>query len=126
MVGSAGAIGTSLAKHLADLTNNIRLVSRNPRKVNESDLLFKADLTNPAETLLAVEGSSICYLTVSREYKSSVWQQYWPVIIRNVTEACMTHKRKLVFLDNMYALDTSPYGQMTEQTPIKPSGKKVR
>lgn len=124
ILGAGGPIGTSLAMHLKAYTNNIRLVSRNPRKVNEGDMLFRADLTNPAEARHAVEGSNICYLTVGLEYKSKVWQQYWPVIIRNVAEACMMHKSKLVFFDNIYALDPAHYGQITEQTPIRPNSRK--
>lgn len=124
ILGSGGPVGTSLAMHLKAYTNNIRLVSRNPRKVNEGDLLFRADLTNPAEARLVVEGSNICYLTVGLEYKSKVWQQYWPIVIRNVAEACMMHKSKLVFFDNIYALDPAQYGHITEQTPIKPNSRK--
>ncbi|MBK9291798.1 MAG: NAD-dependent epimerase/dehydratase family protein [Bacteroidetes bacterium] len=124
ILGAGGPIGTSLAIHLTSFTGNIRLVGRNPRKVNPTDMLHRADLTNAAEARMAVEGSSICYLTVGLEYKTSVWQKYWPVLIRNVAEACMMHKCKLVFFDNVYALDPAHFGQITEQTPIKPSSKK--
>ena len=35
--GSGGAIGIPLAKELKKYTNQIRLVSRNPKKLYESD-----------------------------------------------------------------------------------------
>ncbi|HMM11636.1 MAG TPA: NAD-dependent epimerase/dehydratase family protein [Bacteroidales bacterium] len=124
ILGSGGAIGTSLAMYLAHYTSNIRLVSRNPRKVNDSDTLFKADLTNADDVRRAVEGSSICYLTVGIRYNTKQWQRQWPVIIRNVAEACIMHHCKLVFFDNVYALDPDHYGQITEDTPIRPASKK--
>jgi len=41
ILGAGGAIGTELAKALTKYTNKIRLVSRNPKKVNPGDeLLF--------------------------------------------------------------------------------------
>lgn len=44
ILGSSGAIGTELAKALAAYTQQIRLVSRNPKKVNETDETFPADV----------------------------------------------------------------------------------
>jgi len=40
---------------LRQFTKKIRLVSRNPAKVNESDETVAADLTDQKATLLAVE-----------------------------------------------------------------------
>ncbi len=68
ILGSGGAIGIELAKTLVSYTNNIRLVSRNPQKVNDSDQLYQADLTKPDEVLKAVEGSNIVYLTAGFPY----------------------------------------------------------
>ncbi len=46
ILGSGGAIGTPLARELAAYTDKIRLVSRNPKKINENDELFPADITD--------------------------------------------------------------------------------
>ena len=46
ILGSGGAIGIPLAKELSKYTDLVRLVARHPKKVNESDELFTADLTN--------------------------------------------------------------------------------
>ncbi len=48
ILGSGSAAGTELAKQLINYTNNIRLVSRNPQKINETDQLIKADLSDLA------------------------------------------------------------------------------
>lgn len=63
ILGSGGAIGIELARALKPYTDSIRLVSRNPQKVNASDHLFSADLSRQADVLKAVNGSEIAYLT---------------------------------------------------------------
>ena len=68
ILGSGGAIGIELAKALMSYTTNIRLVSRNPQRVNESDQLYKANLTKPNEVLKVVESSEVVYLTVGLSY----------------------------------------------------------
>lgn len=67
ILGSGGAIGTELAKALTPFTKDIRLVSRNPKKVNETDHLFPADLTDKEQISKAIAGSEVCYLTVGFE-----------------------------------------------------------
>jgi len=45
ILGSSGVIGTEVAKALnKSFTEEIRLVSRNPKQVNPTDQFFKADL----------------------------------------------------------------------------------
>jgi len=80
ILGSGGAIGTELALALTKYIKKIRLVSRNPKKVNPTDELVQADLLNPEEVKKAVAGSSIVYLTVGFEYKASVWAKKWPLV----------------------------------------------
>lgn len=124
ILGAGGAIGHELAGALSHFTQNIRLVSRNPQKVNPNDSLFPADLTQTDQVDKAVEGSTIVYLTVGFEYNIKVWRNQWPKLMRNVIEACKKHNAKLVFFDNVYMYDPDHMGQMTEETPIKPVSKK--
>ena len=123
ILGSSGIIGTELAKTLTQYTDRIRLVSRNPQKVNTSDELFTADLTDTQQVMNAVEGSGIVYLTVGLQYKINVWQNQWPLIMQNVIDACRTYKAKLVFFDNVYAYGLVK-GWMKEDTLINPASKK--
>jgi uncharacterized protein YbjT (DUF2867 family) len=104
ILGSGGAIGTELAKALSKFTTEIRLVSRNPQKVNDTDSLFSADLSAQEQVEQAVQGSVICYLTLGYDYNTKLWQEKWPPLIRNVVEACIKHQSKLVFFDNVYAI----------------------
>ena len=50
ILGSGGSIGIPLAKELKNYTNEIRLVSRNPKKVNDTDELYPLDLNDLAKT----------------------------------------------------------------------------
>jgi nucleoside-diphosphate-sugar epimerase len=103
ILGAGGVIGSELAKSLPKFTNQIRLVSRNPKKVNQSDEIVSADLLNGEQTLKAVEGSEVVYLTAGLPYNIKIWQSQWPTIMRNVIGACVQHNAKLVFFDNVYS-----------------------
>lgn len=123
ILGAGGVIGIELAKHLPQYTNHIRLVNRNPKQVNPTDELFKADLLNPNDVLKAVEGSEVVYLTVGLPYSIEVWQKDWETVMRNTINACKTHNAKLVFFDNVYMYGKVK-GEMTEETPLHPTSEK--
>jgi nucleoside-diphosphate-sugar epimerase len=124
ILGANGTIGSILARELHSYTSAIRLVSRNPRKVNDSDELFPADLTQANQVDQAISGSSIVYLLVGFEYNIKVWQKQWPLLMQRTIDSCIQHKAKLVFFDNVYMYDRAFLEHMTEETPIKPSSKK--
>ncbi len=123
ILGSTGVIGNELAKALTAYTNKIRLVSRNPKKINESDEIFTADLSNKEQTLKAVENSYVVYLVVGLEYDVNVWRRKWPVVMQNVIDACKKHNSKLVFFDNVYAYGKVE-GWMKEDAPYHPMSEK--
>lgn len=124
ILGSGGAIGNDLARELKKYDKNIRLVSRNPKKINDDDELFPCDLTNPNEVNNAVQGADVAYLTVGLPYKAKVWQKLWPVVMKNVISACIKQKAKLVFFDNIYMYNPNKLNPMTEETEIQPASKK--
>src|SRR3712207_252090 len=105
ILGSGGSIGHELAQELTKYTNQIRLVSRNPKRVNANDELFAADLSDKSQVDKAVAGSEIVYVTVGFEYDTKVWREKWPALMKNVIEACKKYKAKLVFFDNVYMYD---------------------
>jgi nucleoside-diphosphate-sugar epimerase len=124
ILGANGTIGSVLAKELKQFTNEIRLVSRNPRKVNETDELFPADLSDPAQVEKAISGSSIVYLMVGFDYNIKVWQDKWPKLMRTTLDACIKHKVKLVFFDNVYMYASDQIANMTEESKMNPPSKK--
>jgi putative NADH-flavin reductase len=98
ILGANGTIGKLLAMELMTYTNQIRLVSRNPKKVNETDELFPADLSNPEMVEKAIEGSEVVYLVVGFDYNIKVWRDKWPKLMKATIAACIKHKTRLVFL----------------------------
>jgi len=126
ILGASGQIGHELAVHLKrDFTGDIRLVSRNPRKVNDTDQLHKANLLDAGDTLRAVEGSDIVYLTAGLPMDTRLWVEQWPVIMTNVIDACAAYGARLVFFDNTYMYPQTDAPQ-TEDTEFQPYGEKGR
>jgi nucleoside-diphosphate-sugar epimerase len=124
ILGANGTIGSVLAKELLKYTDKIRLVSRNPRRVNGTDELFPADLTEATAVDKAVEGSQVVYLVVGLDYTIKVWEEKWPKLMRATIDACIRHNARLVFFDNvyMYGINAIPY--MTEASEINPPSRK--
>ncbi|MDV2080642.1 NAD-dependent epimerase/dehydratase family protein [Marinobacter xestospongiae] len=126
ILGASGQIGQELAISLArDFTTDLRLVSRNPKKVNETDQLLSADLLDPDQAMKAVEGSEIVYLTAGLPMDDQLWVEQWPVMMNNVIKACAAHQAKLVFFDNTYMYPQTDTPQ-TEDAPFRPNGAKGR
>lgn len=123
ILGSNGVIGQNIAKTLPQYTNKIRLVSRQPKKVNETDELLAADLLITEQVNNAVKGSETVFLTAGILYRIKLWREQWPVIMNNVIEACKHHNSKLVFFDNVYSYG-KVNGWMTEETRYNPCSKK--
>lgn len=124
ILGANGQIAEELARELhRNYTTDIRLVSRNPKKINGTDQLFFANLLDAQATDKAVAGSKIAYLTVGLPMNAQMWTAQFPVMMKNVIDACKKHKCKLVFFDNtyMYAKTDEP---QTEESPFVPSGQK--
>lgn len=123
ILGANGVIGRELSRQLLAYTNQIRQVSRTPARVNPTDERVSADLRDARATSDALEGSAVAYLVAGLKYDTLVWQQQWPVVMRNAIDACKQHDCALVFFDNVYAYGLVD-GVMTEETPYNPSSRK--
>lgn len=124
ILGGGGAIGTELAKALKPFTVQIRIASRTPKKVNDDDELFAADLADAAAVSKAVKGAEVAYLVAGLPYKLSVWQDLWPKVMQHVISACKQHGTRLVFFDNIYLYDEKSVTNLTEDAPVNPPSKK--
>lgn len=124
ILGSGGSIGTELASILPLYTSKIRLVSRNPQKINENDELLAVDLSKRNNIFNAIKGSEIVYITIGFPYKTKEWEKLWPTFIHHVINACIFYHVKLVFLDNMYLYSPESYSHMTEDALINPPSEK--
>lgn len=124
ILGSGGAIGNILATELKKYTDKVRLAGRNPKKINDDDELFLCNLTVAEDVDNAVKGCEVAYLTVGLQYTLKVWQDQWPVVMKNTIAACKKNKTKLVFFDNMYMYHPDKLNPMTEETKVFPISKK--
>ncbi|MBD1431472.1 NAD-dependent epimerase/dehydratase family protein [Sphingobacterium sp. DN00404] len=124
ILGANGQIGEELARELKrNYTSDIKIVSRKAKKVNDTDTVFSADLSIREQTIEAVQGSEIAYFTLGLPMSSELWEQQFPLILRNVIDACKITGTKLVFFDNTYMYPQD--GRViTEQTPFTPVGRK--
>lgn len=124
ILGAGGGIGFPLAKELKKYTDKIRLVSRNPKKVNDTDELFPCDVDDLSSIDKAIEGSEIVYVTIGFTYNTKLWQKKWVPFLQAVIDACEKHRCKLVFFDNVYMYAKSAIPHMTEKSEILPPSKK--
>lgn len=125
VLGANGQIAEQLTRYLHDnITEDIRLVSRKPAKLYDTDQLASANLMDADATADAVAGSDIAYLTVGLPMDSTLWEQQFPVMMANTIAACRKHGTKLVFFDNTYMYPRTSTPQ-DEDTPFQPVGRKA-
>jgi nucleoside-diphosphate-sugar epimerase len=125
ILGANGQIAEELTRYLHDnITDDLRLVSRNPRKIHDTDQLVPANLMDADATAAAVEGSEIAYLTVGLPIDSTLWEQQFPIMMANTIAACQQHGTKLVFFDNTYMYPRTSTPQV-EDTAFRPIGRKA-
>jgi nucleoside-diphosphate-sugar epimerase len=122
VLGGTGVIGReTIAALLAD-GRTVTSVSRSGA-ATPGAAAIAADVRDASATLRALEGADVAHLTVGLPYRTRDWQRDWPVILRNVINACLAHGTRLVYFDNVYAYGKVD-GPMTESTPIRPSSRK--
>jgi len=124
ILGANGQIAEELTRELyRNYIKDIRLVSRNPKKIHETDQLFSANLMDAQATDKAVEGSEVAYLTVGLPMNSQLWEDQFPIMMKNTIQACKKHNVKLVFFDNTYMYAKTSELQ-TEESTFVPTGRK--
>jgi nucleoside-diphosphate-sugar epimerase len=124
ILGASGQIGEELARELKrNFTSDIRIVSRDAKKVNDTDTVFSADLTIKEKAVEALKDTEIAYFTLGLPMDSDLWEKQFSLIVRNVIDACKINQTKLVFFDNtyMYPQDNR---LLTEETVFDPVGRK--
>jgi nucleoside-diphosphate-sugar epimerase len=124
ILGAGGAIGSDLARVLASHHKKVRIVGRSPKAVNPGDELVVADLLDAQQVDRAVQGSDVCYLTVGLQYAAKVWEVQWPVLMKNVIDACERHGARLVFFSNVYTVGGDNVRHITESSPVSPTSRK--
>ncbi|AKC85864.1 SDR family oxidoreductase [Pseudoxanthomonas suwonensis] len=126
ILGANGQIAIELARELRrSHTSDLRLVSRNPRKVNDTDTLASADLLDARQTAEAVKGSRVVYFTAGLPPRTRLWEAQFPLMLKNALDACRAAGASFVYFDNTYMYPQDDRLQ-TEETPFAPVGRKGR
>ena len=124
ILGASGQIARELARELKrNYTDDLRLVSRHPQKVNDSDITCAADLLDAQQTRNAVKGSDTVYFAAGLPPDSALWERQFPTMLKNALDAARMAGAKFVYFDNtyMYAQSNAP---QTEETRFAPRGRK--
>ena len=124
ILGATGQIAVELARELArNYTSELRLVSRNPHKVNETDEVVAANLLDAQQTAAAVKGSDVVYFTAGLPPDTAMWEAQFPTMLRNALDASRASAAKFVYFDNtyMYPQDNR---LLKEDAPFEPNGRK--
>ncbi|MGK3189482.1 NAD-dependent epimerase/dehydratase family protein [Enterobacter soli] len=124
ILGASGQIARELARELKrNYTDDLRLVSRHPQKVNDSDMTCAADLLDAQQTRNAVKGSDTVYFAAGLPPDSALWERQFPTMLKNALEAARMAGAKFVYFDNTYMYPQSNTPQ-TEETRFAPRGRK--
>lgn len=126
ILGANGQIAVELARELHRAhTAELRLVSRSPRPVHDSDELVPADLLDAEQTASAVAGSEIVYFTAGLPADAELWERQFPTMLRNALDAARAAGAKFAYFDNTYMYPQDDRVQ-TEEIPFAPVGRKGR
>lgn len=126
ILGATGQIAVEVARELRrSHTSDLRLVSRSPRKVNDTDALVPADLLDARQAANAVKGSSIVYFTAGLPPNTTLWETQFSVMLRNAIAASRAAGAKFVYFDNTYMYPQDDR-VLTEEAPFEPVGRKGR
>lgn len=124
ILGATGQIATELARELhRNHTRELRLVSRNPRKVNDTDTLMPANLLDAQQTSAAVKGSDVVYFTAGLPPDTELWEAQFPTMLKNSLDASRAAGAKFVYFDNTYMYPQDDR-LLKEDAPFAPVGRK--
>lgn len=124
ILGANGQIAVELARELKRAyTDDLRLVSRKPRKVNNTDTVVSANLLDAQQTLEAVKGSSVVYFTAGLPPDTALWEAQFPTMLKNALDACRAAGASFAYFDNTYMYPQDAR-RLTEDTPFAPVGRK--
>jgi len=124
ILGANGQIAVELASDLArNYTTELRLVSRNPRKVNDTDTVMSANLMDVEQTKTAVAGSDIVYFVAGLPANTAIWEAQFPTMLHNALDATRAAGAKFAYFDNTYMYPQDDRIQF-EDTPFAPVGRK--
>lgn len=123
VLGATGGVGSAVVAELSKKGLPVRVVERT-KNVPGFDVV-KADLLDAEQARKAIAGSGYVYLCVGLAYNIKVWERDWPVLMKNVMDACAEAGAVLIFLDNVYMYGPAPLAvPFDENHPQNPTTRK--
>ncbi|MEQ8705767.1 MAG: NAD-dependent epimerase/dehydratase family protein [Phaeodactylibacter sp.] len=123
VLGASGAVGRAVLDELLTRKLPVRVVSRSMDRAGVATM--PADLLRAEDAQRAIRGSSHVYLCVGLPYFAEVWARDWPLLMRNVINACAANHARLIFLDNVYMYGPAPLQEpFDENHPQQPPSEK--
>jgi nucleoside-diphosphate-sugar epimerase len=98
-----GAVGQATVKLLLEKGLSVTVAQRSTPKDLPTGVHFKrCDVLRADSVQGCLEGFSQLVIAIGFEYKSEVWRDKWPIAMRNLVDASLMHKLRVVFVDNLY------------------------
>jgi nucleoside-diphosphate-sugar epimerase len=125
-VAGYGAVGRALVARLAARGDQVRVVQRvEPGSMPQGATFVSCDIGDTKAAAQAFQGAGTVVCAVGLPYRSAVFTQIWPLVMRNMLEASARTEARFVFADNLYM-----YGPQTatlrEDMPLTGYGAKPR
>ena len=126
LVLGTGAVGATLANHLAAQGHTVRAVNRSGKRgaLDPAIPLSQADLNDPAEAASAIAGADVVYQVTQPAYTR--WEAEFPALQRSILAAAEQAGASVVLADNLYGYSTPQGGTITDDSPREATTRKGR
>ncbi|PKQ18067.1 MAG: hypothetical protein CVT68_05315 [Actinobacteria bacterium HGW-Actinobacteria-8] len=124
LVLGTGAVGATLAHHLAAQGHIVRAVNRSGKRgsLNPAVPLSQADLNDPADAASALTGADIVYQVTQPAYTR--WEAEFPALQRTILAAAEQAGASIVLADNLYGYGQPRGETLTDARPQHPTTRK--
>lgn len=124
LILGTGAVGATLANHLADQGHTVRAVNRSGKRgaLNPAIPLSQADLNDPADAASALAGADVVYQVTQPAYTR--WAAEFPTLQRTILTAAEQAGASVVLADNLYHYSPPQGKTITDSSPQQPTTRK--
>lgn len=124
LVLGTGAVGATLANHLAAQGHTVRVVNRSGKRgsLDPAIPLSQADLNDPADAASALAGADVVYQVTQPAYTR--WEAEFPQLQRTILTAAEHAGASVVLADNLYGYGPPRGETLTDASPQQPTTRK--
>lgn len=124
LVLGTGAVGATVANHLAAQGHTVRAVNRSGKRdaLDPAIPLSQADLNDPAGAASALAGADVVYQVTQPAYTR--WEAEFPALQRTILTAAEHAGASIVLADNLYGYGPPRGETLTDASPQQPTTRK--